>query len=414
MLSVQDTQATIFDLVQPFNTEEDTEVVDLLAANSRILACPVTSQLDFPHWDNSAMDGYAVRYTDVQHANPQQPAILEIVEEIPAGYQPQFTIQPGQAARIFTGAVMPKGADTVVMQERTRRENNRVLILVAPKQQEFVRHRASYYRAGTQLLPAGIMLGAPEIAVLAAAQCSQVRVYRRPRVAILSVGNELVTANSPLQPGQIVDSNQYALTALVRQSGAEALMLGIIPDRVALLATAIAKALSQADIIISSGGVSVGDYDCVEQAIQSLGGKIHVRTVAMKPGKPFTVATFPQTQTSCSQLYFGLPGNPVAALVTFWRFVQPAIAKLSGLSNGWKPKFVKALTQSQLQADGKRETYIWGQLHLEDGEYKFQPAGGIQNSGNLINLIQTNAFAVLQPGQTFIFAGEQVLVLQVS
>jgi molybdopterin molybdotransferase len=239
-------------------------------------------------------------------------------------------------------------------------------------------------------------------------------VYRRPRVAILSIGDELVTANSPLQPGQIVDSNQYALTALVRQSGAEALMLGIIPDRVTVLTTAIAKALSQADIIVSSGGVSVGDYDCVEQAIQSLGGKIHVRTVAIKPGKPFTVATFPQTQTSCSKLYFGLPGNPAAVLVTFWRFVQPAIAKLSGLSNGWKPKFAKALTQSQLQADGKRETYIWGKLYLEDGEYKFQPAGGIQNSGNLINLVQTNAFAVLQPGQTFISVGEQVLVLQVS
>jgi molybdopterin molybdotransferase len=414
MLSVQDTQTTIFDLVQPFNTEEDTEVVDFLAANSRILACPVISQLDFPHWDNSAMDGYAVRYTDVQHANPQQPATLEIVEEIPAGYQPQFTIQSGQAARIFTGAVMPKGADTVVMQEQTRRKDNRVLILVAPKQQEFVRHRGSYYRAGAELLPAGIMLNAPEIAVLAAAQCSRVRVYRRPRVAILSIGDELVTANSPLQPGQIVDSNQYALTALVRQSGAEALMLGIIPDRVTVLTTAIAKALSQADIIVSSGGVSVGDYDCVEQAIQSLGGKIHVRTVAIKPGKPFTVATFPQTQTSCSKLYFGLPGNPAAVLVTFWRFVQPAIAKLSGLSNGWKPKFAKALTQSQLQADGKRETYIWGKLYLEDGEYKFQPAGGIQNSGNLINLVQTNAFAVLQPGQTFISVGEQVLVLQVS
>ncbi len=197
MLSVSDTEAVILNLVQPLDNQCDTEVVDLLAAGDRILAKPVTSKLDFPHWDNSAMDGYALRYTDVQHCSAEQPAILEIVEEIPAGYQPQSTIQPGQAARIFTGAVMPRGADTVVMQERTSREENRVYILAAPQPQEFVRHKASFYQAGTQLLPAGIKLNAAEIAVLAAAQCSQVSVYRRPRVAIFSTGDELVTLDQP-------------------------------------------------------------------------------------------------------------------------------------------------------------------------------------------------------------------------
>lgn len=185
MLSVSEAEAVIFNLVQPLNNQYDTEIVDLFAANNRILASVVTSQLDFPHWDNSAMDGYAVRYADVQQATQQQPAILEIIEEIPAGYQPQFTIQQGQAARIFTGAVMPAGADTVVMQERTQREKNRVFILTAPtKPQEFVRRRAAYYQAGTQLLPPGIMLHGSEIAVLATAQCTQVSVYRQPRVAI--------------------------------------------------------------------------------------------------------------------------------------------------------------------------------------------------------------------------------------
>lgn len=412
MLSASDAEAIILSLVQPLNSEQDTEFVDLLAASDRILASPVTSQLDFPHWDNSAMDGYAVRYEDVQDCSEEKPVVLEIVAEIPAGVQPQSTIQSGQAARILTGAVMPAGADTVVMQERTRREENRVTILAAPKPQEFVRHQGTYYKAGTQLLPAGIRLQAPEIAVLAATQCTQLKVFRRPRVALLSTGNELVTPDKPLQPGQIVDSNRYALFALVKQSGAQPLMLGIVKDEPEALKQAIADAITQADVVLSSGGVSVGDYDYVEQVLESLGGKIHVRAVATKPGKPLTVATFGNDTRPV--LYFGLPGNPVAALVTFWRFVQSAIKKLSGLAEGWEPTFVKALARQELRSDGKRETYVWGQLRALDGVYEFQPAGGLQNSGNLINLAQINGLAVLPVGQTLICAGEQVQVLQVG
>ncbi len=162
MLSVSDAEAIILNLVQPLDHQRDTEIVDLFTADSRVLATPVTSPLDFPHWDNSAMDGYAVRYEDVQHSSTEKPTVLEIVEDIPAGYQPKSTIQPGQAARIFTGAVIPAGADTVVMQEKTSRQENRVLILDTPKPQGFVRYKASFYQAGTQLLPAGIKLNAPE------------------------------------------------------------------------------------------------------------------------------------------------------------------------------------------------------------------------------------------------------------
>ena len=409
MLSVKDAETTIFNLVQPLQHPQDTEVGDLLSAN-RILATPITSQLDFPHWDNSAMDGYAVRYTDVESANREQPVILEIVEEIPAGYQPQSTIQSGQTARIFTGAVMPKGADTVVMQEETRRDNNHVAILSAPKPQEFVRHQASYYQAGNQLLPTGIRLNAPEIAVLAAAQCPKISVYRKPKVAILSTGNELITPNQPLKPGQIVDSNQYALAALVRQMGAEPLVIGIIPDEKEALQQAIADSIANADIVLSSGGVSVGEYDYVEQIITLLKGKIHIRAVAMKPGKPLTFATFAHDKRSI--LYFGLPGNPVSALVTFWRFVQPAIAKFSGLVDGWQPQFINATTTQELRGAGKRETYVWGRLSLVDGLYHFQVAGGSHSSGNLINLAQTNALAVIPVGEKVITAGNAVKVLK--
>ncbi|MBR8833033.1 MAG: molybdopterin molybdotransferase MoeA [Stigonema ocellatum SAG 48.90 = DSM 106950] len=411
MLSVRDTEAIILNLVQPLDKYQDTEVVDLLTASGRVLATPVSSKLDFPHWDNSAMDGYAVRYKDVQDCSAENPAVLEIVEEIPAGYQPQCTIQQGQAARILTGAVMPAGADTVVMQEVTRREENRVFIQKPAKPQEFVRHRASYYQAGTQLLPMGMILNAPEIAVLAAAQCTQVQVFRRPIVAIFSTGDELISLDQPLQLGQIVDSNQYALAVLVRQSGAEPLMLGIVKDEPVALEQAVTYAIANADIVLSSGGVSVGDYDYVEQILESLGGEIHIRAVAMKPGKPLTVATFPSPH---SPLYFGLPGNPVAALVTFWRFVQPAIKKLSGLAEGWEPRFVQARSRHELRSDGKRETYLWGQIILSSPSvYEFQLAGGSQSSGNLINLAGTNCLAVLPVGQTLILAGEQVVVLRI-
>ncbi|MBN3926791.1 gephyrin-like molybdotransferase Glp [Nostoc sp. NMS4] len=416
MLSVSDAEAIILNLVQPLDCQLDTEIVDLLTADSRILATPVTSPLDFPHWDNSAMDGYAVRYEDVQHSNAEQPAILEIVEEIPAGYQPKSTIQPGQAARIFTGAVIPAGADTVVMQEKTRREENRVFILDAPKPQEFVRHKASFYQAGTQLLPAGIKLNASEIAVLAAAQCPQLGVYRRPRVAIFSTGDELLTIDQPLQPGKIVDSNQYALAALVRQSGAEPLILGIVKDDPVALEKVIARAIAIADIVLSSGGVSVGDYDYVDKILESLKAKIHIRAVEISPGKPLTVATFATTDlinrvSTNSPLYFGLPGNPAAVLVTYWRFVLPAIKKLSGITEGWEPAFLKVRSHDELRSNGKRETYLWGKLHLIDGVYEFHKAGGSHSSGNLINLAQTNALAVLPVGETLISPQEEVQVL---
>ncbi|MEH2216032.1 MAG: gephyrin-like molybdotransferase Glp [Nostoc sp.] len=425
MVSVSDAQAIILNLVQPLDCQRDTEVVDLLTADSRILATPVTSPLDFPHWDNSAMDGYAVRYEDVQHSSAEQPTVLEIVEDIPAGYQPKSTIQPGEAARIFTGAVIPAGVDTVVMQEKTRREENRVFILAAPKPQEFVRHKASFYQAGTQLLPAGIKLNASEIAVLAAAQCPKLSVYRRPRVAIFSTGDELVPIDRPLQSGQIVDSNQYALAALVKESGAEPLLLGIVKDDPVTLEKVITQAVAIADIVLSSGGVSVGDYDYVEKILQSLSAKIHIRSVEMRPGKPLTVATLPirdainptdaiNRVSTNSALYFGLPGNPAAVLVTFWRFVLPAIKKISGITEGWEPRFLKVRSHDELRSDGKRETYLWGKLHLIDGVYEFHKAGGSNSSGNLINLAQTDALAVLPVGKTLISSQEEVQVLQLS
>ena len=406
MLPVQEAEQIILDLVVPLNVQKDTEIVNLQSARGRILAKSISSKLDFPYWDNSAMDGYAVRYEDVQQATQETPVTLGIVEEIAAGLVPQKTISSQQTARIFTGAMLPEGADTIVIQENTQRNGKLVTIFSSPQPQQFVRHRGSFYQAGETMLESGIALDAPDIAVLATAQCNELTVYRRPNIAILSTGDELVTPDTPLKPGQIVDSNQYALGSFVTGNGATPIFLGIVPDRPENLKKAMAQAIAEADIVLSTGGVSVGDYDYFDGILAELGGQIHIRSVAVKPGKPLTVASF---KNSC--LYFGIPGNPVSALVSCWRFVQPALKKLSGLKNNWQPTFIKAVTKHELRSAGKRETYLWGQLNIVEGVPEFSLAGGSHSSGNLINLSQTNALAVVPIGQTSIAAGESIRVM---
>lgn len=414
MISAAAAEAIILDLVSFPPGPETVEKVGLEAALGRVLAAAVSSSLDFPHWDNSAMDGYAVRYADVRLASADRPISLTLTETIPAGQPPTLPVEPGQAARILTGSMMPGGADTVVMQEVTQAQGAQVAILAAPDPQQFVRHRGSFYQAGDALMIPGLSLGGPEMAVLAAAQCTQVTVYRRPRVAILSTGSELVSPAAPLQPGQIVDSNQYALAALVQQAGGVPIPLGIVPDQPEALAKAMTLALDQGDMILSSGGVSVGDYDYVDQILTDLGATLHVQSVAVQPGKPLTVATLPRPGDGEAILYFGLPGNPVSALVSFWRFVEPALRKSAGLSQGWAPVFATATTRQALKAGGRRETYRWGTLSITPSGYEFIGAGGGHSSGNLINLAGTNALAVLPVGTTEVAANQPVQVMLVG
>ncbi len=404
IISVQDAQTIILKLVEGL---QETETISLDEATGRILAQPLSSPLDFPYWDNSAMDGYGVRFEDVKHAGSDHPITLDIVTEIPAGMTPNLSIQSGEACRIFTGAMLPDGVDTIVMQEKTRQEGKKVTILSPPNYLgEFVRKRGSFYQAGHILLSSGIQINEPEMAVLATAQCSHLNVYRRPRIAILSTGNELITPNQPLQPGNIIDSNQYALKAFILKNGGIPISFGIVKDEPELIKNKISEAINSADFVLSTGGVSVGDYDYIGQILAELGGEIKVNGVGMKPGKPLTVAKF---NNGC--VYFGLPGNPVSALVSCWRFVKLALDKLSGLKSNYQPQFITTISHDNLSSNGQRETYVWGQLKLVNGEYIFHLAEGHQNSANLINLVSTNALAILPVGVTKINQGETVKVL---
>jgi molybdopterin molybdotransferase len=402
MFTPLEAESLILDLVEPI---KNTETINLEASFHKVLAEDIASRLDFPYWDNSAMDGYAVRYEDVKHT----PITLEIVEEIPAGKPPKKPLEKGQAARIFTGAMLPQGADTIVMQENTQRQKSQVIVLTSPpKKGDFVRYKGEFYQAGKSLLTAGMTLKAPEIAILATTQCQKISVFRTPKVAIFSTGDELISPDKTLKIGQIIDSNQYALSAFVKSQGAIPLSLGIIPDQPEILRETILTAIQSADFVLSTGGVSVGEYDYIEQILRDLGATIPISAVAIKPGKPLTVAKF---ANGC--VYFGIPGNPVSALVTCWRFVQPALKKLSGLKENWQVDFIEAKTLNILKGAQQRETYLWGRVIFTSDGVQFTLAGGNHSSGNLINLAATNALAVVPPGKGEISPGEKVKVMLV-
>ncbi|MEM9772534.1 MAG: gephyrin-like molybdotransferase Glp [Cyanobacteria bacterium P01_D01_bin.73] len=428
MLSVAEAEARILALCVPFSGG-DREEIPITEGRSRILAKAVLAARDVPHWDNSAMDGFAVRSRDCQESGAE----LKVIDEVPAGENPGEALQAGQAARIFTGGVLPRGADAVVMQEETEVEDSAVaksvVIKTAVKSGQFVRRRGDYCRAGASILAAGTRLGPAELAIAAANQTAQLSVLRRPKVAILSTGNELVSVDQPLQPGQIVDSNRYALIAFVEQMGAIPMPLGIVGDRREDVTAAIRQAISEADVVLSTGGVSVGDYDYVEAVLEELGGAIAVRKVAVKPGKPLTVAQFSAGKLRHLGLdsqgrdrpvvYFGLPGNPVSALVGCWRFVAPALRTISGRSpDGIAPQFVMATTRSTLRGAGTRDNYLWGRLGLDtesdQGGFSFQGATGHHNSANLINLAGTTGLAIVPAGTKTIQAGESVQVMLIQ
>ena len=402
MTPVNDAEAIILAAITSLT---ETENITIEQGRGRILATDIAGKMDIPHWDNSAMDGYAIRAEDLL----DEPVSLEVIETIPAGEVPQKSLASGQAARIFTGAMMPTGADTVVMQENTSRDGDVVTILENPKPQQFVRSQGNYYRAGEPLLQAGMTLGAADLAVLAACQCPEFEVVRRPKVAIFSTGDELRSPSDELKPGQIVDSNRYALSAFVESQGAIAKPFPTVPDDREKLRATMQQALAEADVVLSTGGVSVGEYDFIEQLLEELGGEILLRKVAIRPGKPLTVAKF-----SNGKVYFGIPGNPVSALVSCWRFVQPALKKLSGQKDNWSPNFVFATCSTNLRGAGTREAYLWGTLSTSDTGYVFTQAGGGHSSANLVNLAQTNALAVVPQGVKDVAAGDRLRVMTIT
>ncbi len=312
MILVEEALNKILSRIQPLGFEK----VSLLESLGRVAGEDVHARRDIPPLDNSGMDGYAVKAIDIGKASRDLPARLEVMEDLPAGFISQKTLMQGQAIRIMTGAPIPKGADTVVPVEETQKEGFHVFIFKAIPSGEHIRKAGEDVRRGGRVISKGDVLRPAEIGMLAALGRSSVSVFQRPLVAILCTGEELVDVDEPLEGAKIVSSNSYTLAAQVKECGAIPVQLGIAGDRKEEVVEKLRQGL-RADVLISSAGISVGDYDFVKEALKDLGMELVFWRVAMKPGKPMAFGTIH------GKPVFGLPGNPVSSMVSFEQFVRP-------------------------------------------------------------------------------------------
>ena len=399
MLTPEEAQQIVLGHVRPLGVER----VPLLDALGRLLAADVHATYDSPPLDNSAMDGYAVRHEDLKDASAEAPAALEVIEDIPAGRIGRKTVAPGEASRIMTGAPVPAGADTVIRVEDTRAAGSRVEILEGDDLAANIRRRGEDMKLGERLIAAGTELGPGEVGVLATVQRTFVPVHRRPRLAILSTGDELVEIDEPLEPGKIVNSNTATLAAMARAHGAEPVMLPVAPDDEDRIREAVETALAS-DFILSSGGVSVGEYDYVKKVLTDMGAEEILWRVAMKPGKPLYFCLLK------GKPYFGLPGNPVSGCMSFLQFVRPAVRKASG----YPPEqqllpTAAARMENGEENDGDRRQYLRAQLTWENGLLGARTGHRGQGSHILTSMLGANGVVVLEPGQT-VAAGDEVTV----
>jgi molybdopterin molybdotransferase len=389
------------------------ETVPLSDALGRVLAELVVAGREIPPWDNSSMDGYAVRSADTRAASEDRPATLAVVGEVAAGAVAPDGLGPGQAYRILTGAPLPPGSDAVVPQEEVRRDGARVVLTRPVHPGAYVRPRGEDIRPGDRVLEPGTLLRPAALGVLAALGQARVRVHRRPRVAVLSTGDELVAPEAPLGPGQIPDSNTYTLCGLATEAGAVPLSLGIARDRREELVERLRRGL-EADVLVSSAGVSVGDRDFVREAIEALGARLDFWKVNMRPGKPLT---FGQVGGQVGgqvdeRLFFGLPGNPVSCMVTFELFVRPALRRMGGHRVLERPR-VRARALEPIDNPGSRPGYLRVRLERVAGGLGARPTGE-QGSAILRSMLLADGLAVVAGDTRIPRNGEVEIILLLS
>jgi molybdopterin molybdotransferase len=370
------------------------ETVAAAAALGRVLVEPVVSTRCLPPADNAAMDGYAVRVADVAGATPARTVALEVAFEVAAGAAGDGFVGPGQAARILTGAPLPRGADAVVMQEDVERSGSRVAVRVAPRLRENVRAAGEDVREGEEVLAAGAVLGPAHLGMLASLGRSTVAVHQRPRVAILSGGDELVEPDGEIAGGRIVSSNSYSIAAQCRELGAEPVYLGIARDTPEDLERRVRDGL-RADLLVSSAGVSVGDRDYVRTVLEKLGCTWVFWGVRIKPGYPMAFGHFGDAG---GPLVFGLPGNPVSAMVTFEQFVRPTLRKMTGHRDWFRP-VIQARVGERLEKKAGRLHFVRVRLERRGDEVVARSTGS-QSSGVLRSMTEAQGLLVFPADAT--------------
>ena len=389
MLNVDEALARILDQVECLPSEAR-PILDVLG---QTLAEDIVSSFDIPPHDNVAMDGYAVQALDINAATTANPSRLQIIGELPAGVTPQQAVEPGTAIRVMTGAPLPPGADTVVPFELTsEREyaqrvtvSSTISIYDPPPAGANIRRAGEDIRLGRVVLAKGIELRPAEIGVIASVGLARVKVHRRPRVAILSTGNELLEPGDLLVPGKIYDSNTYSLAALVRKYGGEPVVLGIALDEVEDIRARVRAGL-ETDLLLTSAGVSKGDYDVVKDVLAAEGA-VEFWQVAIKPGRPMAFGLISGVP------HVGLPGNPVASIVAFEQFVRPAMLKMLGRSRLRKPE-IEAVFHGRVTNGDNRRCFARVRVVEEDGQMHAYPAGP-QGSGVLTSMAYANGLAIV-------------------
>jgi len=395
VLTVEEALEQILSRVKPLPAER----VPLMDALGRALAEPIVSGREIPPWANSSMDGYAVRASDTARV----PVKLVVVGTVTAGAVPSRAVGAGEAIRIFTGAPLPPGADAVIPQEDTDAVDGHVTLNASVSVGAYVRPRGEDLRVGETVLTPGAALGPAEIGLLATLGHAQVRVHRRPRVAILSTGNELAELGREPGPGQIPNTNSYSLFAQVLEAGAEPINLGIAGDHLDSIAERLRWG-GGADVLLSSAGVSVGDLDLVKTALRRAGAELHLWQVSMRPGKPITFGSL------AGHAVFGLPGNPVSAMVTFELFVRPALRRLSGFGAIHRVR-LRARALAPIPNPGFRRGYLRVTLDRVSGGGGWGARlTGDQGSAILTSMVRADGLAVVQ-GDTTVAAGDEVEVI---
>ena len=406
-ISVEEHLATILAEIEPLPPRP----IRLDVAGGRVLAADVTARVDIPSFDNSSMDGYAVRRADLLAATAENPVTLPVVADLAAGTGQNPSIQPGEVARIMNGAPIPDGADAVVPIEDTDLGSTRVAIRQVPAPAAFIRRTGGDTRTGDRVLRAGVRLTARRIAAAAASGCDTVSVHPAPRVGILSTGSELVELGEPLQRGQIHDSNSYLLAAAVAQAGGDPVRLGLVPDDEDRFRQMLADHAGEVDAFLMSGGVSVGAYD-VTKAVLSTLGTVHFSAVRMQPGKPQAFGRW----TDGTPI-FALPGNPVSAFVSFEVFVRPALRRLQGLTELNRPTEQATVLGGWSSPAGRRQfmPVTIERDGLDGPALGIRPATAGGSGSHLVgSLAVADALAIVDESVEQVRAGETLTVMLVE
>jgi molybdopterin molybdotransferase len=403
MLSVKEALDRILANFQPL----ESTLVTLQEAAGRSLAEPVRADINLPSFDNSSVDGFAIRTKDVHGASPDSPKTLKVTGDIPAGKRIEYPIQEDECMRIMTGAPIPAGADAVVMVEDTdfnfrdtgKPAPSHVAIRKSVELNENIRRQGADIFAGQEILPQFQRLRAQDVGLLAMLGISPIKVIRKPRVAILSGGDELIDVDEKLVAGKVRDANSYSLSTLAREAGADVLQLGIARDHPNSIQSLLDQAVDEkVDLIISSAGVSVGAFDFVREVVDSK-GSLDFWKVDMRPGKPLAFGNYRTIP------FFGLPGNPVSAFVGFMVFITPALEKLSGIESDSK-SISRVRLAEEVTSDG-RESYLRAIVTSENGMLTARLTGH-QASSNMLSLVRANALLIIPSGVKSVPPGEEV------